>query len=183
MPGLFVLRPADPVETVEAWELALRRADGPSLLILSRQTVPALRTDTAENRTARGGYVLAEADGARHTTLIASGSEVAIALEARRLLAEAGIQAAVVSLPCWELFATQDESYRSQVLGPGIRVGIEAACGFGWERWLGLDGIFIGMTGFGASAPADTLYRHFGITPEAVAASVRKRLSIQQPEE
>ena len=182
MPGLFVLRPADPIETVECWELAIRRADGPSLLVLSRQPVPALRTDAAENRSARGGYVLAEADGPRQATLIASGSEVAVALEARRLLAEDGIPAAVVSLPCWELFATQDQTTRAQVLGTVLRVGIEAACGFGWERWIGTEGIFIGMTGFGASAPADTLYRHFGITPEAVANAVRKRLQ-PPPEE
>ena len=176
MPGLFVLRPADAMEVVECWELAIRRADGPSLLVLSRQDLPTLRTDAAENRSARGGYVLAEADGPRQATLIASGSEVTIALEARRLLAEDGIAAAVVSLPSWELFATQDEAMRTQVLGTGLRVGIEAACGFGWERWLGTDGIFIGMTDFGASAPADTLYRHFGITPEAIASAVRKRL-------
>ncbi len=176
MPGLFVLRPADAIETVECWELALRRTDGPSVLALTRQDVPALRHDAGENRCARGGYVLAEADGARHATLIASGSEVAVALEARRLLADAGIQAAVVSLPCWELFSTLDEGARTAVLGTVLRVGIEAACAFGWERWLGPSGIFIGMTGFGASAPADTLFRHFGITPEAVATAVRKRL-------
>ncbi len=182
MPGLFVMRPADAVETAECWELALRRADGPSLLVLSHQPVPQLRTDAAENRAARGGYVLAEADGPRQATLVASGSEVALAIEARRLLAGHGIPAAVVSLPSWELFATQDESFRAQVLGTALRVGIEAACGFGWERWLGPDGIFIGMTGFGASAPADTLYRHFGITPEAVVSAVRKRLQPSSPE-
>ncbi len=182
MPGVFVLRPADAIETVECWELAIRRTDGPSLLVLSRQAVPAVRMDAGENRCARGGYVLAEADGPRQATLIASGSEVAVALEARRLLAEAGIPAAVVSLPCWELFAVQDDSYRADVLGTALRVGIEAACGFGWERWLGPDGIFIGMTGFGASAPAETLYRHFGITPDAIATAVRKRLPSSQPE-
>lgn len=181
-PGVFVLRPADAIETVECWELALRRADGPSMLVLSRQVVPAVRMDAGENRCARGGYVLAEADGPRQVTLIASGSEVAIALQARSILAEAGLPAAVISLPCWELFATQDESYRTHVLGAVLRVGIEAACGFGWERWLGLDGIFIGMTGFGASASAETLYRHFGITPEAVATAVQKRLLPPQPE-
>ena len=176
MPGMQVMRPADAVETVECWELAIRRIDGPTLLVLSRQPVPAVRTDAAENRCARGGYVLAEADGPRQATLIASGSEVAVALEARRLLAEDGIPAAVVSLPCWNLFAAMDESARAPVLGSVLRVGIEAACGFGWERWLGPDGIFIGMTGFGASAPGPDLFRHFGITPEAIAAAVRKRL-------
>ena len=176
MPGMMVMRPADAIETVECWELAIRRNDGPSLLVLSRQPLPALRTDAAENRSARGGYVLAEADGPRQATLIATGSEVAIAMDARRLLAEEGIPAAVVSLPCWELFAAQDEGVRAQVLGTALRVGVEAACGFGWERWLGADGVFIGMTGYGASAPAETLYRHFGITPEAIATAVRKRL-------
>ena len=177
MPGLHVLRPADAMETAECWELAVRRADGPSLLALSRQTLPALRADAGENRCARGAYVLAEADGPRRATLIATGSEVAIAMEARRMLSEAGIAAAVVSLPCWELFAQQDEGYRLDTLGAGLRVGIEAACGFGWERWLGDGGLFIGMSGFGASAPCADLYRHFGITPEAITTAVTKRLT------
>jgi len=176
MPGLHVMRPADAMETAECWELAIRRVDGPSLLVLSRQAVPALRTQATENCSARGGYVLAEADGARQATLVATGSEVAVAVEARRRLAEAGIPVAVVSLPCWELFAQQDEGHRAAVLGSAPRFGVEAACGFGWERWLGADGVFIGMTGFGASAPADTLFRHFGITPECVATAVKKRL-------
>lgn len=177
MPGLHLMRPADAVETAECWELAIRRSDGPTLLVLSRQTVPALRSDAAENRSARGGYVLAEANGARQATLIATGSEVAIAIEARRMLAGEGIPVAVVSLPCWDLFSQQVESYHASVLGSAPRFGIEAACGFGWERWLGADGAFIGMTGFGASAPGDTLFRHFGITPEAVTAAVKKRLA------
>ncbi len=177
MPGLHVMRPADAMETAECWELAIRRAEGPSLLVLSRQAVPALRTDAAENRSTRGGYVLAEASGPRQATLIATGSEVSIAVEAQRMLAQDGIPVAVVSLPCWDLFAQQVESYRTDVLGSAPRFGIEAACGFGWERWLGADGVFIGMTGFGASAPADTLFRHFGITPEAVTIAVKKRLA------
>jgi transketolase len=176
MPNLHVYRPADALETAECWELAIRRADGPSLLVLTRQALPAQRTDIAENRTARGGYVLAEAEGARAATLIATGSEVPIAMDARAALAAEGIATAVVSLPCWELFAGQDAAYRAQVLGSAPRIGIEAACDFGWERWLGPDGVFIGMTGFGASAPFEDLYRHFGITTEAVAAAVKKRL-------
>jgi transketolase len=176
MPGLYIFRPADAIETAECWELALRRADGPSLMALSRQALPALRTDTAENRSARGGYVLAEADGARQATLIASGSEVAIAMTARQALAGEGIKVAVVSLPCWELFALQDEAWRAGVLGGVARFGIEAACGFGWERWLGADGVFIGISGFGASAPFEDLYKHFGITPEALVAAVKRRL-------
>ena len=180
MPGIVVLRPGDAIEAAECWELAIRRNDGPSLLVLSCQAVPPVRTTAGENRCARGGYVLIDAVGPRQATLIASGSEVAVALEARRQLAEAGLQAAVVSLPCWELFAAQDESYRTDVLGTVLRVGVEAACGFGWERWLGSDGIFVGMTGFGASAPADDLFRHYGITPEAIASAIKKRLQPTQ---
>ncbi|HWA81736.1 MAG TPA: transketolase [Acetobacteraceae bacterium] len=176
MPNLFVFRPADAAETAECWELALRRAEGPSVLALSRQALPSLRTEAGESLSARGGYVLAEADGDRRATLIASGSEVAIAMQAREALAALGLPVAVVSLPCWELFSTQDSSYREAVLGSGLRVGIEAAGGFGWERWVGANGIFIGMSGFGASAPAEDLYRHFGITPEAVAKAVRERV-------
>ncbi len=178
MPGLFTFRPADAMETAECWELALRRAEGPSLLALSRQTLPSLRGDTAENRSARGGYVLAEADGVRQVTLLATGSEVAIAMEARMALAAEGIAAGVVSLPCWELFAQQDESYRAAVLGTVLRVGIEAGVAMGWERWLGADGIFIGMSSFGASAPFQELYKHFGITADAIVAATKKRLSV-----
>ena len=177
MPGVHVLRPADAIETAECWELAIRRADGPSALVLCRQPVPAVRLDGAENRSARGGYVLAEAEGPRRATLIATGSEVALAVAARRTLAEEGIAVAVVSLPCWELFAVQSDEYRAGVLGQGPRFGIEAACGFGWERWLGDTGRFIGMTGYGASAPASDLFRHFGITPDAITTAVRKRLT------
>jgi transketolase len=173
MPNVHVYRPADAMETAECWELALKRADGPSLLVLTRQALPAMRTDTAENRCARGGYVLAEAEGVRRATLIATGSEVAIAMAAREALAADGIGVAVVSLPCWELFAAQDPAYRAEVLGAAPRVGIEAAGGFGWERWLGEDGVFIGMTGFGASAPFEDLYRHFGITADAIVTAVK----------
>jgi transketolase len=176
MPNLHVFRPGDTMETAECWELAVRRADGPSLLVLSRQALPAWRTDTTENRCARGGYVLAEAEGPRQATLIATGSEIQIAMAAREKLAGDNIAVAVVSLPCWELFAQQDEVYRAQVLGGAPRVGIEAACGFGWEKWLGPEGTFIGMTGFGASANYEDLYTHFGITPEAVVAAATRRL-------
>ncbi len=176
MPGVWMFRPADAMETAECWELAIRRADGPSLLALSRQPLPAMRWDTGENRSARGGYVIAEAGGPRQATLIATGSEVAIAMAAREALAGEGIPVAVVSLPCWELFSAQDEAYRAEVLGGALRVGIEAGVGFGWERWLGPDGVFIGMSSFGASAPFEELYKHFGITPDAIVAAVKKRL-------
>ncbi len=176
MPHLHVYRPADAIEVAECWELAIRRNDGPSLLVLTRQGLPTMRNDIVENCCARGGYVLAEAEGPRAATLIATGSEVAIAMDARAALAAEGVNVAVVSLPCWELFEAQDEAYRMQVLGSAPRFGIEAACGFGWERWLGSDGVFIGMTDFGASAPYEVLYKHFGITPEAIAAAVHKKL-------
>ena len=180
MPNLHVFRPADAVETAECWELAVARADGPSVLALSRQNLPAFRTEAgAENRCSRGGYVVAEApSGPRRATLIATGSEVQVALAASDLLAAEGIPCAVVSLPCWELFAEQDEAYRTEVLGAdALRVGIEAASPFGWTEWIGEGGLFVGMSGFGASAPAEALFRHFGITPEAVAAAVRQRLA------
>ncbi len=177
IPNLRVLRPADAVETAECWRLALEHATGPSVLALTRQSVPTVRTATGPDCTARrGGYVLRDARPAE-AVLIASGSEVSVALAASDLLAGDGIPARVVSLPCWELFAAQDAAYREQVLGGDVlRVGIEAAARFGWTRWLGRDGEFVGMTGFGASAPASDLFRHFGITAEAVADRVRARL-------
>ncbi|MBS7810741.1 transketolase [Roseococcus pinisoli] len=177
IPNLAVFRPADAMETAECWELALRRTEGPSVLALSRQALPALRDDAGENRSARGGYVLAEAEGPRAVTLIATGSEVSLAMTARAQLAAQGIQAAVVSLPSWELFAQQDEAYRAATLGDAPRIGIEAALSFGWERWLGPKSAFIGMTGFGASAPAEHLFEHFGITPAAVVAAATKLLA------
>jgi transketolase len=174
MPNLLLLRPADAMETAESWELALRNVTGPTLLVLSRQAVPALRDAANGNRTARGAYVLAEAQGTRAATLIATGSEVAIAMAAQASLAKEGIAVAVVSAPSFGLFAQQDAGYRDEVLGKAPRIGIEAAGGFGWERWLGEGGIFIGMDGFGASAPAEALYEHFGITEAAVVAAVRR---------
>jgi transketolase len=176
IPNLFVFRPADAMETAECWEMALRRADGPSVLALTRQAVPALREEAGENRCARGGYVLLEADGPRDVTLIGTGSELHLAVAARAELAAQGIKAAVVSLPCWELFALQDAAYQAQVLGEAPRVGVEAALEFGWQRWLGARSAFVGMTGFGASAPAEHLYAHFGITSAAVVAAAKKLL-------
>jgi transketolase len=176
MPNLHVYRPADGTETAECWELAIRRSDGPSLLVLSRQKLPTWRTDTTENPCARGGYVLAEAEGPRQATIIATGSEVPIAMAAREKLAGDNIAVAVVSLPCWELFALQSAAYRAQMLGGAPRVGVEAAAAFGWEQWLGPDGTFIGMNGFGASAGFEQLYAQFGITTDAVVAAVTRRL-------
>jgi len=175
MPNVLVLRPADAMETTEAWEIALHNAGGPSLLVLSRQAVPALRQDSNGNKSARGAYVLAEANGKRAATIIATGTEVSLAMAARETLAAEGIEVAVVSAPCFELFARQDPDYREAVLGQAPRIGVEAAIGFGWERWLGPDGVFIGMTGFGASAPAERLYEHFGITEAAIIAAVKSK--------
>ncbi|WP_299843791.1 transketolase [uncultured Jannaschia sp.] len=173
MPNMLTFRPADAVETAEAWEIALERSDGPALLALTKQSVPALRRDGGDNLSRRGAYVLAEADGARAATILATGSEVSVAMAARDLLAARGVSVAVVSMPCWELFETQDTAYRNAVLGEAPRIGVEAAMRFGWDRWIGSDGAFVGMSGFGASAAAETLYAHFGITAEAVAAAVQ----------
>ena len=178
IPGLAVFRPADPVETAECWALALRARRTPSVLALTRQGVPTLRTEPCgENLSARGAYQLADADGEAKVSLLATGSEVALAIEARDELQADGIGTRVVSMPCWELFAAQDAAYRQAVLGPGtVRVGVEAASGFGWERHLGADGRFVGMTGFGGSAPFKELFTKFGITPDAVAAAARAGL-------
>ena len=173
MSNLHVHRPADSMEAAECWELALRRADGPSLLVLPSQTLPTGRIDAAENRCARGGYVLAEAEGSRQATLIATGSEVAIAMAARDHLAAAHVAVAVVSLPCWEQFALQDSPYRAQVLGAAPRVGIEAASGFGWDQWLGPDGTFIGLPASAGYARRDA---DCAITSDAVVAAVTRRL-------
>jgi transketolase len=177
MPGLYVYRPADAVETAECWALALRHRDAPSLLALSRQALPLLRSEAgSENRSARGAYVLAEAAGPRRVTLLATGSEVSIAMAAREALARDSIAAAVVSMPCWELFVAAPKEYRDAVLGTAPRVAVEAAVQFGWERWLGPRGAFIGMQGYGASAPGEALFPHFGITPERVAEAARSLL-------
>jgi transketolase len=175
IPNLNVFRPADPIETAECWELALTTPRTPSILALTRQGVPALRRGGAENACAKGGYVLEEAPGGqRAVTILATGSEVALAMEARAILAREGSAAAVVSMPCWELFAAQPVGYRRAVLGTAPRVGVEAAVKLGWERWLGEDGVFIGMESFGASAPAAKLYEHFGITAAKIAEAARK---------
>jgi transketolase len=177
LPGLYVYRPADPVETAECWALALRRRDAPSLLALTRQSLPLLRREGGdENLSARGAYVLAEAEGTRQVTLLATGSEVSVAMAAREALAQEGIRAAVVSMPCWEIFGEATKEYQDAVLGSVPRVGVEAAVRFGWDRWLGARSAFIGMQGFGASAPGEALFPHFGITPEKVAEAARSLL-------
>lgn len=168
-PNLNVFRPADAVETAECWELALRNELGPTALCLSRQNLPAVRTAHGkENLCARGAYLLTPDDEPRSITLMATGSEIQVALEAAKLLGVKGISAAVVSMPCMELFEQQPESYRESVLGHAPRIAIEAAMRLGWDRWIGERGSFVGMDGFGLSAPAKVLYQHFRITAEAV---------------
>ncbi len=176
MPNLNVVRPADVVETAEAWELAVASDKTPYVLCLSRQGLPCVRDDVSENLTAKGAYVLRETDRARDVTLIATGSEVSLALEAADKLAAEGIRAAVVSAPCLELFEQQDAAYRDTVLGTAPRVVIEAAIRMGWDRYIGQNGAFVGMSGFGASAPASDLYEHFGITASAAVEAARKLL-------
>lgn len=174
IPNLLVFRPCDGIETAEAWQIALKSKTQPSLLALSRQGLPTVRTASTENLTARGAYVLVEAQGPRQVTLLATGSEVSLALTAQAELAASGIAAAVVSVPCWSLFDAQDAAYRATVLGTAPRIAIEAGLRQGWDAYLGANGVFIGMTGFGASAPAEQLYQHFGITVEAVVAAAHK---------
>jgi transketolase len=170
IPNLLVFRPADAVETAEAWDCALRSQASPSVLCLSRQGLPTFREPSSEqNLVAFGAYVVVEPEDGRDVTLIATGSEVSIALHAAELLASVSVRAAVVSAPCFDLFRQQSREYRTAVLGRVPRIGVEAAVEGDWARWLGEDGEFVGMTGFGASAPAETLYREFGITADEVA--------------
>ena len=164
MPNMAVFRPADAVETAETWALALERADGPSMLALSKQAALPVRADRSRNLSRHGAYLLAGSQSARDVTLLATGTEVGLAMQARERLAEHGLSAAVVSMPCWDLFDDQDAGYRDWVLGSAPRIGIEAALPFGWERWLRPEDAFIGMTGYGASDKAEALYAHFGIT-------------------
>jgi transketolase len=178
MPKLLVMRPCDAVETAECWEIALQQRQRPSLMALSRQNVSAVRTEAdTENFCARGAYVLREAEGELRVLLLATGTEVEIAVRARELLQAQGYGTRVVSVPCWELFDEQPEDYRRSILKEGtVKVAIEAAGPFGWERYIGPDGAFIGMHGFGASAPAKDLYKHFGITAEAAVEAALARL-------
>jgi transketolase len=183
IPNLLVFRPCDAMETAECWELALRARTSPSALVLTRQNLPQLRLGlTAENRCATGAYELVPADGgAAQVSLFATGSEVAIAVEARKLLAARGIAARVVSVPCFELFQVAPAQARMAVIGAApVRVGIEAAIRQGWDAIIGSDGAFVGMTGFGASAPAKDLYVHFGITPERVVEAAQVALDARR---
>ncbi|MCB1850817.1 MAG: transketolase [Gammaproteobacteria bacterium] len=178
-PNMWTLRPADSVEMAECWQLALQHRQGPTSIICSRQPLEPLRVEySAENRSARGAYVLAGPEGGeRKATLFATGSEVSVAMGARAILHAKGIPTAVISMPSWELFELQDEQYREHILGRAtVRVAVEAAVHLGWDRYIGEKGGFVGMRTFGASGDYPDLFRHFGITPEAVAAEVENRL-------
>jgi len=177
IPNLLVLRPADGVETAEAWEIALANTKRPSLLMLSRQNLATARTThTDENLTAKGGYELV-GDANAKVTLFATGSEIEIATKAREMLAADGIAARIVSMPCWALFEEQPATYRDSVLGKGtVKVAVEAGVRLGWDRYIGADGAFIGMHSFGSSGPYKDVYKHFGITPEAVVDAAKAAL-------
>ena len=178
MPNLDVYRPADAVETAECWALSLEKADGPSLLALSRQNLPQVRGTADENASAKGAYRLRAATAARKVVLIATGSEVEIALGVADLLEAEGIGADVVSMPCWSRFDAQPKEYRAEVLPADVlKVSIEAGTTMGWERYVGLDGLSFGIDGFGASAPAPDLFRHFGLTPDAIAPRILTALN------
>ncbi|MEL6829009.1 MAG: transketolase [Pseudomonadota bacterium] len=177
MPNVTVFRPADGVETAECWELALKRTDGPSVLALTRQGVCSVRTThTEDNLSSKGAYILSDMDGAK-AVILATGSEVGLALTAQEQLAADGIPTRLVSVPCMEVFDAQSSAYQSDVLGEGLpRLAVEAGVRFGWDRWIGADGVFIGMDRFGASAPYKDLYAKFGITAEAIAEAVKQHV-------
>ncbi|MGP9813551.1 transketolase [Rhodopseudomonas sp. NSM] len=178
IPNLLVFRPADAIETAQAWDCALKQTSRPSVLALSRQALPTLPrpNGTDDNPVARGAYLVID-PAKRDVTLIATGSEVSLALEAASKLEAEGIKAAVVSAPCFELFAEQDDAYHATVLGTAPRIGIEAARDIDWRRWIGDGGAFVGMTGFGASAPAPVLYQKFGITADAVTEAAKAAIA------
>jgi transketolase len=177
MPNLNVFRPADAVETAECWKLALTATKTPSVMALSRQKTAGVRGDAGENQSARGAYQLAGAGHPAQATIFATGTEVAVAMAARGLLEEEGIGARVVSVPCFELFEAQPLDYQEALIGETpVRVAVEAGVRQGWDRFIGTDGAFVGMHGFGASGTDKALYEHFGITPEGVAAAVKAKL-------
>ena len=178
IPNLLTFRPADTIEAMECWRIALQTSGAPSALCLSRQKTAAVRLATStENLSARGAYELKAASAPAKATLFATGTEVPLALQAAETLEAEGTPTRVVSVPCWALFEQQDPAYQAEVIGRGtVRVAVEAGVKQGWERFIGEDGGFVGMTGFGASAPAEVLYEKFGITSEAVVAAVKARL-------
>ena len=186
IPNLVTIRPADAAETIEAWKVAIERRDGPTFLVLTRQKLPVLdRSGGGAEGLRHGAYVLGDgADPERlDAILIATGSEVSVAIQAARQLQDDGIAVRVVSMPSWELFAAQPEPYRDSVLPPSVRtrVAVEAAGSMGWSRWTTDDGVMVGMKGFGASAPGERLFEEFKLTPEHVAHTVRQLLRRANP--
>lgn len=176
MPNILVFRPCDVIETAESWQIALQSESEPSILALSRQSLPLLRKQAKHNETQKGGYIISESAEQRQATILASGSEVSLAVVAQKELEKKGIHTAVVSIPCWELFDKQDECYRKQVLGCVPRIAVEAASGFGWEKYVGDNGQIISMKDFGESGPAEQLYSHFGIDVEHIVKAVEKSI-------
>ena len=178
MPNMHVYRPADAIETAECWALSIKRADGPSTLALTRQGLPPLRDDVSVNLCEKGGYRLKPAENEKRVILIATGSEVSLAMDVAAKLEAAGVGADVVSMPCTELFDGQSDDYRNELLGGDdvLRVSIEAGTTFGWERYTGLNGLRFGIDSFGASAPIDDLYAHFGLTVDAITPQIMKKI-------
>lgn len=175
IPNLMTFRPCDEIEVAEAWEIAIASEKTPSVISLTRQNIPTIRQHYDKNETKNGGYIISENKDPK-ATIIATGSEVSIAIEAQKLLGEAGISVNVVSMPCTKLFDEQPKAYRDKVLGKGLRVAIEAASGYGWDKYIGENGIFIGMNSFGASGPYQELYKHFGITAENVVKQIKANI-------
>jgi len=178
MPNVLMFRPCDAVETAEAWQLAIENENGPSLLALTRQNLPLLRKQSKDNLSARGAYIISDTPKGkpRQATIIATGSEVSLAIKAQETLHKEGIEVAVVSMPCCELFDHQDKRYCQEVLGDAPRIGVEAASGFGWEKYLGCNGKFVGMDSFGASGPADELFKFFNITVDEIVEKVKESI-------
>ena len=178
MPNMHVFRPADAIETAECWALAIKRADGPSTLALTRQGLPPLRDDVSVNLCEKGAYRMKAAEADKRVVLVATGSEVSLAIDVAAKLEAAGVGADVVSMPCAELFDGQDDAYRSDLLGGSgvLRVSIEAGTTYGWERYTGLDGLRFGIDSFGASAPIDDLFAHFGLTVDAITPQILKKI-------
>lgn len=177
IPNLTVFRPCDTIETAEAWELALNNTTGPSMLVLTRQNLPAQRGDVTENKSARGAYILAPASAPPKAVIVATGSEIYLAMDAQKMLESKGIPTQVVSVPSFELFAKQDTAYRASVIPANtIKVGIEAGVRQGWDAIIGSDSTFIGMSTYGESAPAEVLFKHFGITSDAIVGAVMKKV-------
>ncbi len=176
MPNINVYRPCDVVETAEAWQLATKDEHTPSILALSRQSVPTLRMDSTENKTAKGGYIISASEGVARATLIATGTEVSMAVAAQKQLKNLGIEVNVVSMPCQELFNKQSAEYKQSVLGNTPRIAIEAGSTFGWERYVGDNGAILGIDSFGVSGKGDEVYEHFDLTIDKVVETIKKFL-------